>query len=97
MVLRKLAKQRQESIDMYKSANSETGDERAAKEAAELTIIEQWLPKLADEATTRAWIEEVILSTGEPPNKGKVMGAMMKAHRGEIDGKLAQKLLSSML
>jgi uncharacterized protein YqeY len=37
----------QESIDMYLSAKSETGDERAASEGAELKIIEQWLPSLA--------------------------------------------------
>jgi hypothetical protein len=32
---------------MYLSAKSETGNERAASEAAELKIIEQWLPSFA--------------------------------------------------
>ena len=46
-VLRKLAKQRQESVDMYKAAKSETGDKRAAQEQMELEIIGKWLPSLA--------------------------------------------------
>ena len=50
-----------------------------------------------DEATTRAWLEEAIAAAGDAPNKGKVMGAVMRDHKGEIDGKLAQGLLKELL
>jgi len=95
-VLRKLAKMRQESIDMYEKAG-DSGAERAAAEKAELVIIERWLPQLADEATVRQWVQ-AILDTGDgPPNKGKIMGALMKDHKDELDGKMAQQVVSDML
>ena len=58
-----------------------------------------YLPKLADEATTRAWVQEAIAAAGatEPRHVGKVMGQLMRAHRGEIDGGLAKRLVAAML
>ena len=44
-VLRKLAKQRQESIDAFTQAQR---PERVAEERAELAVIEEFLPRLAD-------------------------------------------------
>ncbi|KAH8064365.1 hypothetical protein JL722_1230 [Aureococcus anophagefferens] len=71
------------------------GDDAAVKaEEAELAVIEQWLPALADEATTRKWIQALIdAADGAPLNPGK-MGALMKDHR-EIDGKLARTCAAS--
>lgn len=92
-VLRKLAKMRQESVDMYTTAGE---TERAASEQAELDVISIWLPQLAGEEQTRAWIAEAIAEAGGD-NKGKVMGALMKAHKDDIDGKLANKLVAEML
>jgi len=94
-VLRKMAKMRQESIDMYLKGGA---DDRAAEEASEKAIIEKWCPSLADEATTRAWIEEAIAEAGEDGgNMGKVMGKLMAKRKADIDGKLAQKLLKEMI
>ena len=94
-VLRKMSKQRQESIAMYKDAG-EAGADRLAAEEAELAVIEGWLPSLADEATTRAWIQALIDASDGPPNPGKLMGMLMKDHKEEIDGKLAQGLVKEM-
>ena len=85
-----MAKMRQESIDMYSKGGAE---ERADAERAELAIIEQWLPKLADEEQTRVWAREAIEAVGSTDNMGKVMGALMKDHKAELDGKLAQKVV----
>ena len=95
-VLRQLAKQRKDSVQSYTAAGRE---DLAAIEAAELAVIEVYLPKLADEATTRAWVQEAIAAAGatEPRHVGKVMGQLMRAHRGEIDGGLAKRLVAAML
>ena len=94
--LRKMAKMRQESIEMFKEGGAE---DRAAAEQAELDVIERWLPKLADEETTRAWVLEAIEATGagDMSKMGQVMGALMKNHKAEIDGKLAQKVVKEEL
>ena len=70
-LLRRLEKQRGESIEAFEQAGRE---ERAATEREELAVIQEFLPSLADEATTRAWVEAAIAATGASSAKelGKV-------------------------
>jgi uncharacterized protein YqeY len=95
-ILRKLAKQRIESMEAF-----EKGDraEQAAAERSELEIIEAFLPNLADEQTVRAWVEEAIAASGAqaPGDVGRVMGALMKAHKGEMDAGVAKTIASEIL
>ena len=60
-LLRKLAKQRAESIEAFDAAGRR---DMADKERFELGVIEAYLPALADEATTRRWVEEAIAASG---------------------------------
>ncbi len=95
-VLRRLAKQRHESIDAFEKASRA---DRADQERAELALIETFLPSLADAAQTRSWVEAAIAETGasSPSDVGRVMGAVMKAHKGDVDGPLAKKLAAELL
>jgi hypothetical protein len=95
-LLRKLEKQRLESIDAFTSAGRA---DRADAERAELAVIQTFLPQLADEATTRRWVEEAIAASGAANAReiGKVMGAIMKAHKGEVNGDLARRIASELL
>jgi len=90
-VLRKLEKQRQESIEAFSKGGRE---EMAAAERAELAVVQSFLPSLADEATTSRWVDEAIAASAatNPKEVGKVMGALMKAHKGELDGNLARAI-----
>ena len=96
VVLQRLEKQRRESIEAYDQAGR---DEQAAQERSELEVIRSFLPELAGEAQTRSWVEAAIAETGasSPKDLGRVMGAVMKAHRDEVDGNLARKLASELL
>lgn len=95
-LLRRLEKQRKESIAAY-----EKGDRRELAEAekAELAVIQELLPRLADEETTRAWVQQAIDASGAagPADMGKVMGALMKAHRADVDGGLANRIVKELL
>ena len=95
-ILRRLEKQRRESIEAFDGAGR---TEQAAAERAELEIILAFLPKQADEATTRAWVESAIAESGAKSAKdlGRVMGALMKAHKGDVDGNVARKIASELL
>jgi len=95
-VLRRLAKQRRESIEAFEQAGR---NDRADAERAELAVIDGYLPSLADEARTREWVAEAIEATGAsaPGDVGRVMGAVMKAHKGEVDGQLARRLAGELL
>jgi len=95
-LLRKLEKQRKESIDAFTKGGRE---EMADTERAELAVIQEFLPQLADEAQTRAWVVAAIAETGasEPREMGKVMGALMKAHKSDLDGNLAREIVQELL
>ena len=95
-LMRKLEKQRKESIDAFDKGGR---PEMAENERAELAVIQEFLPQLADEAQTRGWVEAAIASTGasEKKDMGKVMGALMKDHKAEIDGNIARKLVQELL
>jgi uncharacterized protein len=95
-VLRKLAKQREESIEAFTNGGRM---EMADAERAELKLIQGFLPSLADEATTRAWVQAAITESGAAGARdlGKVMGALMKAHKADVDAALARKLAQELL
>ncbi len=94
--LKRLKKQRIDSITSYEAAKRE---DLAEVERAELAVIEAFLPKQADEATTRAWVKEAIAASGatSPKEMGKAMGVLMKAHKDDIDAGLARRLLEQEL
>lgn len=95
-ILRRLAKQRRESIEAF-----EKGDrpELAKAEQDELQIIEAFLPQLADAELTAAWVREAIAASGaqDASDLGRVMGHLMKNHREQLDGKLANRIAREQL
>lgn len=95
-VLQKMAKQRRESIEMYEKGGR---DELAAAEAAELAVIEEFLPQMMSEEETKAAIEAIKAETGASSMKdmGTVMGALKSKHGAVLDGKLASGLVKAAL
>ena len=83
-VLLKMAKQRKESIAMYRDGGRV---ELAAQEEAELAVIEEFLPKQMDEAETKAAIEAVKADIGAASIKdmGKVMAELKTRHGATLD------------
>ncbi len=94
--LRRLRKQREDSVQSYEQAGRA---DLADVERAEMVIIDALLPQLADEATTLVWVREAITESGAQNARemGKAMGALMKAHKADVDGGLARRLLTSEL
>jgi uncharacterized protein len=83
-VLGKMVKQRRDSIEQFTAGGR---PELAAKEAAEIAVIEGYLPAVMDEAATREAIARAIAETGAqgPKDMGRVMGVLKARHAGEID------------
>ncbi len=95
-VLVQLAKQRRESIEQYRQAGRE---DLAAKEAEELAIIEEYLPKQLSDEEVSAIVDEIIAQVGATSAKdmGKVMGPAMQQLKGKADGKKVQELVKAKL
>lgn len=92
----KQAKQRKDSIEQYGAAGRK---DLADKEAAELHILEEYLPKQLTGAEMQAAVMEAIKETGAacPQEIGKVMGAIMAKYKGRVDGKAVSALIRQML
>ncbi|HEX7877317.1 MAG TPA: GatB/YqeY domain-containing protein [Sphingobium sp.] len=95
-VLQKMVKQRRESIEMFKNGGR---DELAAKEQAELEVIEGFLPQQLSEDETRAAIEGIKAEVGASSVKdmGKVMAVLKERHGSVIDMSKASGLVKAAL
>ncbi|MBU0528615.1 GatB/YqeY domain-containing protein [bacterium] len=95
-VLQTLAKQRKESIAMFRTGGRE---DLVEQELSELQIIEQYLPKMMTDAEIKDIVKSSIDETGAQSlaDVGKVMPIIMKKGAGKIDGKKAQLLLRELL
>ena len=97
-ILKKMMKQRTESIEIYKKNNR---TDLLEIEQNEYDILTGFLPKQLGEEETKKICEEVILKLGATSVKdmGKVMGELKKGHADEIDftkaGPLIRELLNS--
>jgi uncharacterized protein len=83
-MLRGMVKSRRESVDLYRQGNR---PELAAKEEAEIALIETFLPAQMDEAALDAAVGEAIAATGAASVKemGKVMGALKARYGAALD------------
>lgn len=83
-VLQKMVKQRRESIEMYEKGNR---PELAAAEAAEVAVIERFLPRQMDAAETAAAIEAIKAELGATGMKdmGRVMAELKARHAANLD------------
>ncbi|HEY9668868.1 MAG TPA: GatB/YqeY domain-containing protein [Coleofasciculaceae cyanobacterium] len=95
-VLAQVAKQRRDSIEQYRKAGR---DDLADKEAQELAIIEEYLPKQLSDEEVSAVIDETIASVGAASMKdmGKVMGPVMQKLKGRADGQKVQAMVKEKL
>lgn len=95
-MMQTMIKQRNESIKIY---NEGGRPELAAKEQAEITVIERFLPKQMNEEETKAAINAVIAKIGASGMKdmGKVMAELKTAYAGQIDMGKASGLIKSIL
>ena len=97
-LLKKMVKQRTESIDIYKKNNR---TDLLEIEQNEYNILKGFLPKQLGEEETKKICGEIISKLGANSIKdmGKVMGELKKLHSDEIDfakaGPLIKELLNS--
>ncbi len=90
------AKRRKDAMEMYKQAGR---DDLHDKEAAELKIIEEFLPKQMTEKEIIEFVAKLIADTGAVGMKdlGKIMGPAMKQLSGKADGSVVQRIVKEKL
>ena len=95
-LLRKMIKQRTESIEIYKKNNRQ---DLLQIEENEVKIMSEYLPKQLSEDDTKKLCEEVInkINASSLKDMGKVMGELKKNHSDSVDFSLAGKIIKEIL
>jgi len=83
-MLRGMVKSRREAVALYTQGNR---PELAAKEEAEIAVIESFLPRQMDDAALAAAVDAAVAETGAASVKdmGKVMAALKARHGAALD------------
>ncbi len=96
-VVNALVKQRRDSIEQFEAAGRH---ELAAKEKAEIAVLDAYLPPSATDEELTAAVDAAVTATGAASAKdmGKVMKAVMSALAGKtVDGKRVNELVRAKL
>ncbi|ACS57223.1 MULTISPECIES: GatB/YqeY domain-containing protein [Rhizobium] len=95
-ILAKMVKQRDESAKIYEE-NSRP--ELAAKERAEIIVIQDFMPKQLSDGEVRANVSAIIAETGAAGAKdmGKVMAALKERYAGQMDFAKASATVKELL
>ena len=95
-VLRRMKKQRQESVDLYKKGGRQ---ELLEAEESEIKIIDTFLPKQLNEEDTKKICKETIelLGASSMKDMGKIMGSLKKKYSDKIDFSKVNTIVKGLL
>lgn len=95
-ILNKAAKQRRDSIEIFLKQNR---SDLAEKEQAELSVIEEFLPRQLSPAELEDKVKEIIGQVGAagPGDMGRVMGVASKSLTGLADGRAISETVKRLL
>ena len=95
-ILTREVKTRRESVEAFRTGGRE---DLAAKEEAEIAILQGYLPEALSEDELRALVDEAIAATGAASARdlGKVMGWLSPRTRGRADGKVVSGMVAAAL
>ena len=95
-VLAREVKTRRESVEAFRKGGRE---DLAAKEEAEIAILQAYLPEQLDDATLESLVNEAIAATGasNARDMGKVMGWLSPKTKGRADGRRVSEIVARAL
>lgn len=97
-VIRAYVKSLRKAIEEFAAAG-ERAQELRTRYEAELSYLDKYMPRQLGEHETRDLVRKTIEELGvtDPKQSGRVMGAIMKAHKGQVDASLARRLVDEVL
>jgi uncharacterized protein len=95
-ILAKMVKQREESAKIYED---NARPELAAKERAEIVVVQDFMPRQLSEADVRANVAAAIAEVGAsgPKDMGKVMAVLKERYAGQMDFAKGSSILKELL
>jgi uncharacterized protein YqeY len=98
-ILRGYVKSLEAALAEFRANNTPEDDENVVQLSAEVALFEPYMPKFKGEAETAALVDAAIAELGASSRReaGRVMGMLMKAHKGELDAALVRSLVDARL
>lgn len=95
-LIQKLVKQGRESAELY---NSQSRNDLAQEELAQVAVMEKYLPKQMSEEEIADAVKKIIAELGvsTPQEMGKVMGVATKCLAGKADGRIISTIVKAQL
>lgn len=95
-VIRRAVKQRKDSIEQFTKGGRQ---DLAENENAELTVLETYLPAQMPSEDIKKIIQSKMAELGisDKSGMGKLMGAVMKETKGNVDGDVVKNLIEELL
>ena len=95
-VITRLAKQRKDAIEQYRTGARE---ELVREESAQLAVLEEFLPTQMSREEIENYVKEKLASSGaiDPAKKGMFMGTIMKDLKGKADGGIVKEVIDHAL
>lgn len=95
-ILQKMVKQRKESAEIY---NTQSREDLAADELAQMTVIQEYLPAQLSAEELENVIRGIIAESGAASMKdmGKVMGVATKQLAGKAEGRAVSEMVKKLL
>lgn len=95
-IIQKLAKQRNESAEIYEQNER---PELAENERRELDVLNEYLPKMLTEQEIENVVAKTIvdLNVSSIKDMGRVMGYINKTYTGQVDGSVVSRIVKSRL
>jgi len=95
-ILAREVKTRRESVEAFRAGARE---DLAAREEAEIAILQEYLPEALDDSAIAALVDEAIATTGASSARdvGRVMGWLAPRTRGRADGKVVSGIVAARL
>ena len=96
VVIKRLVKQRKDSIEQFEKAGR---TDLSENEKAELAILEEFLPPAMSEEKVREIVlaKKAEMGITDKSKMGQLMGAVIKASNGEADGAVVKKIVEEIL
>ena len=97
-VIATYVKQMKKALQEYERMG-ENGNQQAAGLKFEIAFLEPFLPKKLDEAATRDLVAAAAAreSISDPKQMGRLIGAVMKTHRDQVEPALVRQLAQQLL
>lgn len=97
-VIERYVKQLEKALPEFEKGGA-AGADTIARYRFEIELLGEFLPKKLGEDATRALVRRTIegLGTRDPRQLGRVMGALMKEHKDELDAQLVRRLVEEEL